>query len=56
VPPKVREFEHVADDFGEWRRWWQSRLLRIFLVFLLTTLGSLLGTCAGGAEIFSNLF
>ena len=56
VPPMVREFEHVADDFGELRRWWGSRLLRVFLVFLLTTLGSLLGTCAGGAEIFSNLF
>ena len=55
-PPKVLEFEHLADDFGEVRRWWQSRLLRIFLVFLLTTLGSLLGTFAGGAEILSNLF
>jgi pheromone shutdown-related protein TraB len=55
VPPKVREFENVADDLGELRRWWQSRLLRVFLVFLLTTIGSLLGTCAGGAEIFSNL-
>ena len=55
-PPKVIEFENLADDFGEVRRWWQSRLLRIFLVFLLTTFGSLLGTFAGGAEIFSNLF
>jgi pheromone shutdown-related protein TraB len=56
VPPKVREFESVAEDMGSFRAWWRSRLLRIFLVFLLTTLGSLLGTCAGGAEIVSNLF
>ena len=36
--------------------WWRNRLLRIFLVFLLTTFGSILGTWVGGAEIVSNLF
>ena len=56
VPPMVREFERVGDDLSRPRRWWSNRLLRIFLVFLLTTLGSLLGTCAGGTEIVSNLF
>lgn len=56
APPLVREFEHVADDVGSLRRWWQSRLLRVFLVFLLTTLGSLVGTYVGGYRIFSNLF
>ncbi len=56
APPMVREFEHVAADLPVPGRWWSSRLLRIFLVFLLTTLGSLLGTCAGGTEIVSNLF
>jgi pheromone shutdown-related protein TraB len=56
APPLVREFESVADDAASLRRWWQSRLLRIFLVFLLTTLGSLIGTYVGGFEIVSNLF
>ena len=56
VPPVVREFESVADDVGELRAWWRNRLLRIMLVFILTTLGSLLGTYVGGAEIVSNLF
>lgn len=56
VPPIVSEFEALADDVGHLRRWWQSRLLRIFLVFILTTLGSLIGTYVGGVEIFSNLF
>lgn len=56
APPLVREFEQVADDVGMLRRWWQSRLLRVFLVFFLTTLGSLVGTYVGGYEIFSNLF
>jgi pheromone shutdown-related protein TraB len=56
VPPVVHEFETVADDVGEARSWWRNRLLRIMLVFILTTLGSLLGTYVGGAEIVSNLF
>lgn len=56
VPPMVRELESVADDVASLRRWWQNRLLRIFLVFLLTTLGSLVGTYVGGFEIVSNLF
>ena len=55
-PPTVREFESVGDDFGEWKRWWSSRLLRIFLVFVLTTFGSFIGTYVGGVEILSNLF
>lgn len=55
-PPLVAEFDSVADDVGSFRRWWKSRLLRIFLVFVLTTLGSLIGTYVGGFEIVSNLF
>ena len=56
VAPTVSEFETVLDDVGVMRRWWSSRLLRIFLVFILTTLGSIAGTWVGGIEIVSNLF
>jgi pheromone shutdown-related protein TraB len=56
APPLVSEFESIADDFGSFPRWWGSKLLRIFLVFVLTTVGSLIGTYVGGYEIFSNLF
>jgi pheromone shutdown protein TraB len=55
-PPLVSELDSVADDVGVFRRWWQSRLLRILLVFVLTTVGSLIGTWVGGVEIVSNLF
>lgn len=55
-PPLVAEFDSVADDVGRLRRWWQSRLLRILLVFVLTTLGSLIGTYVGGYKIASSLF
>jgi pheromone shutdown-related protein TraB len=55
-PPLVAEFETVADDVSSARAWWRNRLLRILLVFILTTLGSIVGTYVGGYEILSNLF
>jgi pheromone shutdown-related protein TraB len=55
-PPLVSELDSVAEDVMRLPRWWQSRLLRILLVFVLTTLGSLIGTYVGGYEIVRNLF
>jgi pheromone shutdown-related protein TraB len=55
VPPRVAEFQSVGDDIAVARAWWRSRLLRIFLVFLLTSIGSLIGTWVGGVEIVSNV-
>ncbi len=55
-PPLVRELQEVSKDVLHPRRWWRNRLLRIFLVFVFTTLGSFIGTWVGGAEIVSNLF
>ena len=37
-PPVVREFQSVAEDIAIIGQWWQSRLLRIFLAFLLPTI------------------
>lgn len=55
-PPVVREFQTVGLDISTARGWWHNRLLRIFLVFLLTSLGSVIGTWLGGYRIFTNLF
>jgi pheromone shutdown-related protein TraB len=55
-PPLVRELRSVSADLASPRQWWRNRLLRIFLVFLLTTLGASFGTFVGGAKIVSNLF
>ena len=55
-PPIVKEFQTVGEDISVFRKWWQSRLLRVFLAFLLPGLGSLLGSVIGGIEIFRNLF
>lgn len=55
APPLVSDFATVGDDLAVAKRWWQSRLMRIFLVFVLTTLGSSLGTWVGGLGVLRNL-
>lgn len=55
-PPVVKEFQTVAEDVGSPRRWWSNKLLRIFLAFVLPSLGGMLGTAFGGFKIFSKLF
>lgn len=54
-PPLVSDFSTVGDDLAIPRRWWKSRLMRIFLVFVLTTLGSVIGTYSGGFGVLRNL-
>jgi pheromone shutdown-related protein TraB len=54
-PPRVGEFRTIGDDLAVPKRWWSSRLMRIFLVFTLTTLGSLIGTWTGGFGVLRNL-
>ncbi len=54
-PPVVREFETVTADMASLFGWWRNKLLRVFLVFLLTGLGSAVGTYIGGYEILKNL-
>jgi pheromone shutdown-related protein TraB len=56
TPPVVKEFETVGDDMGSLTGWWRNKLLRLFLVFLFTGLGSSVGTYIGGYEIITNLF
>jgi len=55
VPPLVGELETVLTDMGSFTAWWRNRLLRILLVFVLTSVGSLIGTWVGGVKIFHNL-
>lgn len=55
-PPLVKEIQEVAADFGKIKMWWKNRLLQIFLVFILTGIGSLIGTYFGTYKIISNLF
>ena len=54
-PPVVREFETVGDDMATVNGWWKNKLLRVFLVFFLTGIGSAIGTWVGGYQIVKNL-
>lgn len=56
VPPKVKEFQTVSEDVMKVKNWWKNRLLRILLVFLLSGIGSAIGTYVGMFEIVKNLF
>jgi len=55
-PPLVKELQTVSSEIGSPKNWWKNRLLKIFLVLILTTLGSGIGTYVGAWEIMSNLF
>jgi pheromone shutdown-related protein TraB len=54
-PPVVREFETVGDDISSFTGWWRNKLLRVFLVFFFTGIGSAIGTYIGGYEIIKTL-
>ena len=54
-PPRVHELRSVGDEIASLRGWWQNRLLKILLAFILTTLGSVIGTWVGGVEIVKNV-
>jgi pheromone shutdown-related protein TraB len=42
--PRVTDVENLVDDLAHWRGWWANRVSRVLLVFLLSNLGSSLGT------------
>lgn len=42
--PTVHDMEHVGEDLVTLKGWWRNRLARILLVFLLSSIGSSIGT------------
>jgi pheromone shutdown-related protein TraB len=55
-PPVVKEFQNALGDFSHPARWWKNKLLKVFLVFILASLGSVIGTYVGFFEIVTNVF
>ncbi len=55
-PPRVHEFSTVSDDIAVLSNWWRSRLLRVLLVFVLSSIGGLVGVWIGSAKILSSVF
>ena len=55
-PPLVKDFQHVAESARKFSMWWKNKLLKVLLVFILASLGSVLGTYVGLFEIVKNVF
>ncbi len=55
-PPRVHEFNTVSDDIAVPKNWWRNRLLRVLLVFVLSSVGGLIGVWTGSVRILSTLF
>jgi pheromone shutdown-related protein TraB len=42
--PRISDLENLQDDAGSLKGWYRNRVMRILLVFLLSSLGSAIGT------------
>lgn len=53
--PNIGDFATLRSDVTTIRGWWRNRVARTFLVFMLATLGSAIGTYLAGFRIFGRL-
>ena len=53
--PTIKDFESVRTDTTKLSGWRTNRVARVVLVFLLSTLGSVIGTYVAGFQIFDAL-
>ena len=53
--PKVADLETLQDDVASVRGFYKNRILRVLLVFLLSSLGSSIGTFVAGASFVGKI-
>ncbi|UJP05227.1 MAG: TraB/GumN family protein [Nitrosomonas sp.] len=53
--PKVSDFNRLRSDATTLNGWWRNQVTRILLIFILSTLGSAIGTYVAGYRIFEQL-
>jgi len=53
--PKVSDMETLQDDVTSLKGFYKNRILRTLLVFVLSSIGSTIGTFVGGADIIGIL-
>lgn len=53
--PSVGDFGRLRSDTTSLKGWWRNRVTRVLLVFLFSTLGSVVGTYVAGFRIFDRL-
>ena len=54
--PNVGDFESLSEDVFSIKGFWDNKVTRVFLVIVLTNLGSSLGTLIGGADVIRVFF
>lgn len=54
--PKVADFEALRNDITQWKGWWRNRVARIFVIFTLVNIGTIIGEYAAGIHIIHSLF
>lgn len=52
--PKVSDVETLQEDVTSIKGFYNNRILRVLLVFILSTIGSAIGTFAGGTDIIKS--
>lgn len=53
--PSVGDFSRLREEVSTLRGWWRNRVARVFVVFLLSSLGAATGTYLGGFHIARRL-
>lgn len=53
--PNVSDFHRLRTDTTSLSGWWNNQVTRILLIFILSTLGSAIGTYVAGFRIFERL-
>ncbi len=55
VPPKVKDFQSLSEDAQSIKGWYRNRFTRLLLVFILSSLGSAIGTGVALPALISAL-
>ena len=53
--PKVQDFENMNDDAAKLRGWYKNRILHVLTVFLLSSVGSVIGSFVAFPFLISHL-
>jgi len=54
--PRVRDFENLHEDIASLKGFFRNRFTHVLIVFMLSNIGSSIGTFIGGIPLFASLF
>ena len=54
--PRVRDFENLHQDITSLKGFFKNRFTHVLIVFMLSNIGSSIGTFIGGIPLFASLF